>query len=922
MTDRGARALFAGILRLVPYSGIQCCDIRIATEATAAVSHRFIEEIYEADGASHRILLPLDARPIVSAAPGAAASAIAASATRTPRSLHPVNGRPLDPSRILEITGPQALAHFAGRWLPLPYLRFVGRDEQQRPRYDAGPSNWARAWITLPLDEAEPHVRITLAFDTSLDRQSRFDSAAYLAPNGDDAAFGSTFICAESVDELGGFLGEPWLEAWLGNTTVGTAGESDTASEFQHRPVALYLTLLRLLVSAGVMPETRFIDTIQRRFPIRTAAVDLILDLGDTETTALLVDGALGVGGQSAEGFAEHLRLRDLTAPHEIHEGPFPTHAEFNAPPFGDAVLSRDSGRHDAFSWPSLVRIGHEARRLSLRNNGTEGVTGLSNLRSFLLDDAPSPGLWRQSTEDQTAVEHGPMVSGMMLMHVGENGTVLGTEPPDPSRALNGPTKPAIRPRFSRASMIGFFATELVLHALAQVNAATPDGIGGGDNQVRELRQIVVLAPPALSEREREALRARVDAGIVLAWRGLGWERGVVGAPQRPSVVLGLGGDLGVQVAFLHDEVTHKYQGRFRDLLQVYHGDDRHGPDTLRVASVEFSSRATSLAIVDYTASEHPLGSESWSPSIKVSERLPVGTDAAAQALIWSMVLPAIESALEAAGLVPARHFLDEITGRSTTSLLVEDPYFTRRLNRKVLWPASRGLLALDEHGASSTHAGNRSIALGTLVELGGGRLDGIANVFETAALQAGAQNFHLADTEIALPRGAVGRLIADEMHDTVAQVSRVVTAHACDVLLLAGDGTRLPAMRRAVLAALPIAASRIIDLNSTLNRSTAQAIGSVALLAPATVMPAIAAALERRNSLAVSGLGADALRLLAAPSSVVSDTSGGTIGPTSSASGDIGSRVLIAHNGGAVPLRPAAGAGLIAAGLVPGRGA
>ncbi len=917
MTEGGARALFAGVLRLVPFSGVQCCDIRVALSASRSVVTRFTEEIFEAEGGSHRILLPLD---MPSSDPDHV-EAEAEAASPLLRIIHPVTGRHLDPTRVLELNGSTALAHFSGRWIPLPYLRFIGRDEQQRPRYDTGPSNWARAWISMPAGLAEAQAHITLAFDTSLERQSRFDAATYLAPNVDDAAFGSTFICAESVDELGAFIGEPWLEAWLGGSAkqANTDPAADAATNdidnagFYHRDLALYLTLLRVLVRSGAMPEARFIDTIQRRFPIRTSAVDLILDLGDAETTALLVDVAAEGGAAGADGFVEQLRLRDLSSPDVVHEGSFPTLAEFTTVPFGDAMLSRDSGRQDAFAWPSLVRVGHEARRLSLRSNGTEGVTGLSNLRSFLLDDAASPGLWRQSTDDALGIEHGPMVSGLTLAHVGENGGLLGAEPRDSARVLGDSQRPAIRPRFSRSSMIGFFAAEIILHALSQVNAAVPDGTGGGDNQIRELRQIVVLAPPSLSVREREALRARVDAGAVLAWRGLGWERGA-GLPGRPTVVLGLGGDLGAQIAFLHDEVIHKYQGRFRDLLQVYRGGDTHGPETLRLASVEFSARATSLAIVDYTAHDDPLGASAWEPSVKVSERLPVGTDAAMQALIWSMILPAIERHLEVAGLKPARHFLDEITGRSTTSLLIEDPYFTRRLNRKVLWPAARGLLALDEHSAMSASDGNRVVSLATLVKLGGGRLDEVAQAFEAAGLQAGAQRFDLASAEIPLRRGAIEILIAREMQDTIAQLSRVVAAYECDVLLLAGEGTRLPSLRRAVLAALPIAASRIIDLNTRQNRSAAEAFGAATLPSPATVMPAIAAALDRRNSLEASGFGPRALRLLGAPAS--------TEGASPRA------KALSAPDGGSASRRPGsagsvgASASVSMTSLSPGKGA
>jgi hypothetical protein len=851
MTDKGERSLFAGILRLIPFSGVQCRDVCIVTDTAASVKLRFTEELFDVDGVPHRVLLPL-----------------ADTSTEdpdlnlvSPSITHPITGKPLAPDAILELDGCEALAHFAGRWVPLPYFRFIGRDEQQRPRYDAGPANWVRAWIGTP---AASRSNVTLAFDTALARQSRLDAAPYLAPNTEDATFGSTFICVERVDDLGGFVGEQWLADWLADPATKEAAADSKGVEFRHKTTALYLTLLRLLVSSGVLPEARFVDTIQRRFPLRTSSVDLVLDLGHTETTALLVD--VTSSHEQTDGYAEQLRVRDLAFPEIVYEGAFPTAAEFTAAPYGDAMLSRDSGRHDAFNWPSLVRIGHEARRLSMRNNGTEGVTGLSNLQSFLMDDVPSPGLWRQSTDNAEDAAQGPMVSGLTLLHVGENGALLGTDVINGGGMLSGRTHPAIRPRFSRASMIGFFTVELVLHAMAQLNSALPTDDGTGEKQLRELQQVVVLAPPAMSAREREALRSRVHAGIVLAWRGLGWEQ-AVGAPKRPTVTLGLGGDVGAQLAFLHDEVTHKYQGRFRDLLQVYRRGDANGSETLRVASTDFSARATSLTIVDYSLVGDPFGSDTWEPSIKVSERVPVGTDVAAQAMIWSMILPAIERHLEAAGLRPAIHFLEEITGRSMSSLLVEDPYFTRRLNRKVLWAAAHGLCELHANAALSASDGNRCVKLGTLVALGGGRLDGLAEIFDAAALQAGARDFQLAATEIPLKRNSIADLIVRAMNATAEQICGVVATHNCDVLLLGGEGARMPAVQGAMLAQGPVAANRMIDLHTRLNRSSVAVLGAAGAQAPATMLPAIAVALERRNRLAASGLGAKALRLLGATS-------------------------------------------------------
>ena len=616
------------------------------------------------------------------------------------------------------------------------------------------------------------------------------------------------------------------------------------------------------------MPEVRFADTIQRRYPIRKTTVDLVVDIGDAETTAMLVDVTGDATAQLATaGYAEMLRLRDLSEPNTIHEGPFPTAVEFNASPFGDAGLSRESGRPDAFQWPSLVRIGEEARRLSLRRNGTDGVTGLNNLRAFLLDDKASPGLWRQSTEDGSATGPGPMVSGELLALISETGAILGHAPLDPSRTHATDQQPAIRPRFSRASMMSFFVAELVLHALVQLNAATRSGRSAVENEVRELRQVVVLTPPSLSAQEQQALLVRVDGALTLVWRSLGWDRPAAsGVPKQPEAVLGTGGDLGTQIGFLHNEVTSKYQGRFADLLRVYRGADTVGAaaETLRVASVDFGARGTSLMIVDYAAAEGPLSASEWQPKVQVSERLPVGTDTALQSLIWTLVLPAIEDQLSHAGLNPARHFLDEITGRSTTSLIVEDPYFTRRLNRKVLWPAARGLFALNEFGAASGAFGNRCVTLGTLVELGGGRLEGVAAAFDTTALQAGARGFALAATKLDLNRGEIGRIIRTEMRECVQQIGRAIAGLSCDLMLMGGEGTRLPALRDEVLAVLPVPASRIVDLNTYANQSASDAMGPTAAFTAAALLPSLATAFDRRHMLELSGLGSQALHQIA----------------------------------------------------------
>jgi hypothetical protein len=64
---------------------------------------------------------------------------------------------------------------------------------------------------------------------------------------------------------------------------------------------------------------------------------------------------------------------------------------------FGKQDFSLKSGRSDAFTWPTIGRVGDEAFRMAAQRLGTEGSTGISSPKRYLWDDQPySPG-WRFS---------------------------------------------------------------------------------------------------------------------------------------------------------------------------------------------------------------------------------------------------------------------------------------------------------------------------------------------------------------------------------------------------------------------------------------------------------------------------------------------------------------------------------------------
>ena len=116
MTDGGARSGFAGILRLVPYSGVQCVDIVMPAVLVSEHVSRFLEETVEADGLKQRVLMPLEPRTIATPDGSGGAAVIvpldsyeaAAQAIAAQRLLHPITGKPVPPAHILEMTGATA----------------------------------------------------------------------------------------------------------------------------------------------------------------------------------------------------------------------------------------------------------------------------------------------------------------------------------------------------------------------------------------------------------------------------------------------------------------------------------------------------------------------------------------------------------------------------------------------------------------------------------------------------------------------------------------------------------------------------------------------------------------------------------------------------------------------------------------------
>lgn len=786
----GSHPLIAGVARLVPYSGIQFIDISIPTRSLAATVAKFVEDADPVDG---HILIQLSQSPEGHGV-----------------EWHPVTREPLAPNQSLWLNGFQALEPFAGRWLPLPYLRFLGRSEDGQARYDKGPINWARLYIDEPaegLRQAEV-VRGVLAIDTQVDSKSRIDQDDYLAPNVDDVVFGPVFRLATEPAHLGDFLGGAWFDTWLAQALAQfrqrqpaqpLAASLAVPALLTLEHVARYLTLLKVLEQHVQMPQLQFLDVRSPHWRSRIGSVDLILDIDSKDTAATIV----GRNARSAGGWpvSEILKVRDLMRPTHVHHAPFPSATEFAAPNFGNAQASRLSGRLDAFNWPSLVRVGEEGTRLAMSSTASPGHTGVSDVLRGLNDTRPHADVWRFSCGDAEGHNPGGMISGGLLAHIAEDGQVIGEHTAD--------LAPALRPHFSPSSLVSMFIAECLLHSLAQINA--PAGLAA-HGEVRTLQRLIVTCPLTATPEERTRLLDRVEDAVELVWKANGWDESETGlAPTRPQVSLGLDQIASSQIMYLYDEIRLRSAGNVRQCMRrlaaprVRHGEGGH----LRIASLDVCGRATSLAIVDYA-----MGSEgALHPSLEIADRTLIASDSAIEAVTKADIVPAIAAALDRAGHPDGTGLLARAMDLGSDGAL-PDRHFSARFLRKILSPAASALLDVYQSmSASAADAGVRRATLANLVRVGGGRMAPLDVQLEAMAVREGAREFRLAPTVVAVKHRALAQTIRDHFEAVVARVADVVRQRHVDIVVLSGRPGALVDLGEMLLARLPLAPHRIVTL-------------------------------------------------------------------------------------------------------------
>lgn len=705
-----------------------------------------------------------------------------------------------------------------GVWLPLPFFRVSARRT-----FIGGPDNWARVQVRRldTPDSAGNTLRICLAFDTKVVADN--DAGSSLAPCAADVRNGAHFAVAWQNNELSEFLDQTWVNGWLRDAFMQYVSQQGGMSEldiisalkfFEYQ--GHYLNLLEMLVEQARVPE---VQLVTETLHLSAIPVDLILDVGNTHTCGVLIEdhGELNDGmRQCAE-----LHIRSLSQPQYFSDALFPSYLEFSEARFGKANFSMESGRDDAFVWPSITRVGEEALSLARKRTGTEGNSGLSSPRRYLWDDTPAHQAWRFSQPVGKSKKEPQATAMPLLKLMNDYGEPLYNQPIDERL-------PVFTPSYSRSSLMTMMLCELLAQALSQINSVSHRQMLGQNDAPRRLRRLHLTLPSAMPKQEREIFRQRTEEAIVLVWKAMGWHAQDAGFSAHrdeghtavPLATVQMEWDEATcgQIVWLYNEALVNYAGHsavfFRSLARPDRqlaADEPQGT-TLRIASIDIGGGTTDMAITQYKLDGGLGRNVKIAPRLLFREGFKIAGDDILLDVIQLCVLPALQKAIDETGVSDAAGVLEHLFGE--TRQTDGQQILRQQATLQLLIPLGHAILAAWEH---SDPLNKNAVLDSTFGELLTQQpTDNVLNYIQKTVqslLPLESKGLNLLGTPLHVEMATLEKAMLDCRFSIAAPLkalSEVISYYCCDVLLVTGRPACLPGIQTLLRSLQPIPVNRI----------------------------------------------------------------------------------------------------------------
>lgn len=785
-----------------------------------------------------------------------------------------------------ELRADRNLSPWLGKWIPVPFLRHSGNyKEDGSLEFRPGPTNWARAYLTRVPSEEDPDIlnwRLVLAFDMQVEQPQGGKHAA-LSP--DDVTARATCSLADNVQDNAWFIREGWVDGWLKSVweeyfqekahqreKIRTAdGEDANAQLGYYASYLLYLKVIQNIIG-NINVRIANISGGQEKAADSQASeaidVDLVLDIGNSRSTGMLVENQLGKTTDLNDSY--RLQLRDLSNPERFYSKPFETRVEFSRADFGKQAFSKRSGRRsNAFTWVSPIRTGPEATRLASLSSNAEGASGMSSPKRYLWDEDETTNLWyftrSKPSEREELVSTHPISRflnncGTPVSCVRDLKAADQKSQKDPylaklfnmtlANCRTQPDLPASQPRFSRSSMMMFLFMELIQQALVTINSPGQRYRRNFPDKPRRLKNIIFTIPPGMPFAEQRIYRRWAHAAVSVLWDALGWKE-IFYSPldpkngkrskealisydyrMNPEIRCSWDEATSTQLVYLYNEINRNYQGdahlffeimgRVRQVPKEDGSERKEEKPTIRVATIDIGGGTTDLSITNYVLANDKSSTNRILPIQEFRDGFNMGGDDVLKNIVAELVCKALIDNLLAKGvpLNKADLAIREIFGKKSDNIRIQN--LRIKFLRQICLPIAYQILRSYEKLPLQDVTSDIHITLSKILgsdDKNGMRypmpLEGVVEFFNKTIEDRCGIDPDILSQEFTFRSADVDKTIRKSVSGILEGLGEVINMYDCDALLLTGRPSLWNAIIRQIFTMLPVAPDRIIPMHS-----------------------------------------------------------------------------------------------------------
>ncbi|MDE5811574.1 MAG: virulence factor SrfB [Muribaculaceae bacterium] len=389
-----------------------------------------------------------------------------------------------------------ALELLLDKWLPMPMF------ETDNAGHTLGlPYGWCRVKIRrLGPGSAKGSFRyhFTWAFDTTTSadplsvysptfaNQSGVDKKEFALCNRPDALFGFLSV-APDCNQISQYIA----------TLLGI--NPDQIAHHRYKYLAYYIYLISFIGRVGAAPSV----ALYNPDPATDIPVDMVLDIGNSRTCGVLFED-----GDFTKSVM--LELRDLSRPWITYNEAFDMRLVFRRADFGNDLILPDD-LFNWKSIVRIGREAKDLVYKSIEDPGlSERATNYSSPKRYLWDDKPSQERWEflitETDPFNVSVDKNIFLKNFTDMF-DERGRFISADrvADDSFSIFDMPDNSDCH--YSRSSMMTFVMIEVLNQAISQINSPYYLSKHGARDLRRRLRRVIVTSPTAMPMTEQIALR-------------------------------------------------------------------------------------------------------------------------------------------------------------------------------------------------------------------------------------------------------------------------------------------------------------------------------------------------------------------------------------------------------------------------------